>query len=302
MIHTIKKKLQLLFKRLSYGLFKLLYGEIKDFKPAGNDESSKILKSNLDNNFTYKVYKVQKARLYTDTINDTAIIQEDKIVEGPSFQIRNVKFDKINTNIVFNKGTPRLKKKIKGRVFALLTGGAGNYNYFHWLFDVLPRLKILSNVTNINEIDYFLLPDLKKKFQKETLDIFGILSKKRLSSSIYRHIECDEIISTDHPWVIKNDATNEIQNLPIWIIKWLKKTFTSNFDLKDNKFPDKIYIERSDASPNIQLLRKITNEKEVINLAQSKNYKPIVLSNYSFKEQIKFFYNAKEIVGLHGAG
>ena len=302
MIHTIKKKLQLLFKRLSYGLFKLLYGEIKDFKPAGNDESSEILKSNLDNNFTYKVYKVQKARLYTDTINDTAIIQENKIVEGPSFQIRNVKFDKINTNIVFNKGTPRLKKKIKGRVFAMLTGGAGNYNYFHWLFDVLPRLKILSNVTNINEIDYFLLPDLKKKFQKETLDIFGILSKKRLSSSIYRHIECDEIISTDHPWVIKNDATNEIQNLPIWIIKWLKKTFTSNFDLKDNKFPDKIYIERSDASPNIQILRKITNEKEVINLAKSKNYKPIVLSNYSFKEQIKFFYNAKEIVGLHGAG
>ena len=101
MIHTIKKKLQLLFKRLSYGLFKLLYGEIKDFKPAGNDESSEVLKSNLDNNFIYKVYKVQKARLYTDTINDTAIIQENKIVEGPSFQIRNVKFDKINTNIVF---------------------------------------------------------------------------------------------------------------------------------------------------------------------------------------------------------
>ena len=40
----------------------------------------------------------------------------------------------------------------------------------------------------------------------------------------------------------------------------------------------------------------------MINLVQSKNYKRIVLSNYSFKEQIKFFYNAKEIVGLHGAG
>ena len=47
MIHIIKKKLQLLFKRLSYSLFKLLYGEIKDFKPAGKDDSSEVLKSIL---------------------------------------------------------------------------------------------------------------------------------------------------------------------------------------------------------------------------------------------------------------
>ena len=47
MIHTIKKKLQLLFKRLSYGLFKLLYGEIKDFKSAGKDDNSQVLKRNM---------------------------------------------------------------------------------------------------------------------------------------------------------------------------------------------------------------------------------------------------------------
>ena len=302
MIHIIKKKLQLLFKRLSYSLFKLLYGEIKDFKPAGKDDSSEVLKSILNNNFTYKVYKIQKARLYTDTINDTAVIQGNKIVEGPSFQIRNVKFDKINTNIVFSKGTPRLKKKISGRVFAMLTGGAGNYNYFHWLFDVLPRFKILSNVVNINEIDYFLLPDTKKKFQRETLDIFGISPHMSLSSLVNRHIECDEILTTDHPWVIQNEATSEIQNLPSWIISWLKKTFTSNFDLKDINYPKKIYILRSDALPNIQALRRITNEESVIDQVKKNNYKPIVLSDYSFKEQMKFFYNADEIIGLHGAG
>ena len=51
---------------------------------------------------------------------------------------------KIEDNIVLKKGTPRFKKKIKGKVFSLLTGGGGNENYFHWLFDVLPRLKILQ--------------------------------------------------------------------------------------------------------------------------------------------------------------
>ena len=50
------------------------------------------------------------------------------------------------------------------------------------MFDVLPRIKILSNVININKIDNFLLPNLDKKFQKESLDILKIPKEKRLSS------------------------------------------------------------------------------------------------------------------------
>ena len=54
----------------------------------------------------------------------------------------------MSENIVFQKGTPKLKKKLKGSVFSLLTGGGGNENYWHWLFDVLPRFKILENQYN----------------------------------------------------------------------------------------------------------------------------------------------------------
>ena len=46
-----------------------------------------------------------------------------------------------------------LKKKVDGNVLSLLTGGGGNENYWHWLFDVLPRIKIVSEVYNISEID-----------------------------------------------------------------------------------------------------------------------------------------------------
>ena len=111
MIYTIKKKLQLLFKRFTYGLFKLLYGEIKEYEQVGSNSNSEIQISKIDTNHSYKIYTVFKARLYTDTIHDTAIIKNNKIISGPSFQIRNVKFEEINKNIVFSKGTPRLKKK-----------------------------------------------------------------------------------------------------------------------------------------------------------------------------------------------
>ena len=46
------------------------------------------------------------------------------------------KFEEVDKNIVFSKGTPRFKKRIKGNLFSLLTGGAGNHNYWHWMFDV----------------------------------------------------------------------------------------------------------------------------------------------------------------------
>ena len=56
---------------------------------------------------------MKNGRLYTDRINDTAIIYK-KIIDGPSFQFRDLKSKVINgpvkSNIVFKKGTPRLKK------------------------------------------------------------------------------------------------------------------------------------------------------------------------------------------------
>ena len=93
------------------------------------------------------------------------------------------------------------------------------------MFDVLPRLKILENKINFNNIDYFLFPDLKEKFQKETLDILKIPEKKRLSSRTFRHIETDMGIAVDHPYVIKNNPSIEIQNLPNWILNYLRNNF-----------------------------------------------------------------------------
>ena len=75
MIYTIKKKLQLLFKRFTYGLFKLFYGEIKEYELAGSNSETSVIISKIDNDYSYKIYTVTQARLYTDTINDTAIIR-----------------------------------------------------------------------------------------------------------------------------------------------------------------------------------------------------------------------------------
>ena len=300
MINTIKKKLQLIFKEISYGIFKLFYGKIH--KIETNSKELKIVYSKFEPNINYKVFIANNSRIYTDTINDTAIINNNKILEGPSFQIRNTKFSEIKENIILSKGTPRIKRNLNGIVFSLLTGGSGNFNYWHWIFDVLPRIKILENSYDIKKIDYYLFPNLGKSYQKETLDLLQVPLKKRLSSIEYRHIAADKIISTSHPYVIRNDPSNEIQNIPKWITTWLRNSFLKENNYRDESFSKKIYIDRSDAKSNHREFRKIINEKDIIEILQSEGYRIIRLADLHFIDQIKTFFNADKIIGLHGAG
>ena len=165
MIHTTKKQLQLLFKKFTYKLFKLFYNEVNEFEKVENNSNSKIILSKINSEYNYKVFKIDNVRMYTDTINHFAVIQNNKVLKGPSYQIKDTKFENIQNNIVFSKGTPRLKKKLKGKVFSLLTGGAGNFNYWHWLFDVLPRINIAQNILNIKNLIIFCLQILKKNFK-----------------------------------------------------------------------------------------------------------------------------------------
>ena len=117
---------------------------------------------------------------------------------------------------------------MKGTVLSLLTGGGGNENYFHWMYDVLPRFALCEKTSDLNKVDFFLLPDTIKKFQQESLDILNISKEKLISSKFFRHISCSELLVTDHPYVITNDASNDIQNIPLWISEWLKKKYISN--------------------------------------------------------------------------
>ena len=298
-----KKFAQNIFKSFFQSIYKFIYGNIEgiiEAKTNSNPEKNLITK---DHDAKYNIYKIKNGRLYTDRINDTAIILRKNIVNGPSFQFRIIKSQIVNVsvkeNIVFKKGTPRIKKKIKGKVLSLLTGGGGNDNYWHWLFDVLPRLGICENKIDFNHIDFFLLPDNRRKFQSETLKHLGIPMKKQISSVNFRHIVCDELYVTNHPVVMSENATEDIQNIPKWISEWLRKSFLKEISKKTF---NKIYIDRGDSISNVSHLRSIINESEIKSYLSTKGFKILRLGDHTFNEQVSIFNNADIIVGLHGAG
>ena len=303
----IKKFLQKIFKTFSYGFFLKIYGKIE--KPIQNIDdhriTTKVVSPNDD--LKYKVYKIIDGRLYTDRVHDTAVILDDKIIEGPSFQLRythdsKVYNSKAKDNIVLKKGTPRRLKKLKGTVLSLLTGGGGNNNYWHWLYDVLPRLKLCEKVKKIEDINHFIFPSLEKKFQKETLDKLNIDESKILSSKKFRHFKSNEIIFTDHPYVHTDNSHRDAQNIPEWIIGWLKEKFLTDLESVKTKTPKKFFIDRTDPKSNAHRVRSIVNENEVKDFLIKKDFTYVRLHDLTFLEQVKHFNNAECIIGLHGGG
>ena len=117
----------------------------------------------------------------------------------------------------------------------LSQGGSGIDNYFHWLFDILPKIKICSEIYNIKKIDYFYLTKLKK-FQKEILNLLGIKKIRILDSNLYRHVQAKKIIAVTHPWYEKGFILEEVNKMPKWIVLWLRKIFLSKaLKFKSNK-------------------------------------------------------------------
>lgn len=300
MIKTIKKIGQVLFQSLGHQLFFFLYGKIKGISDPNKEKKLSIRISNLDSH-NYKVYQVDGGRLYTDTINDTAVIVDNKIINGPSFQYRPVKNANIEDNIVFKKGTPRIKKNINGSVLSLLTGGAGNSNYWHWMFDVLPRIELANKILDYQKIDNFLVPSVEKKFQFESLDLLDIDREKILPSNKFRHIEATSLLAVDHPYVLNNNPSTEIQQIPKWIIQWLRRKFLAKNTFSKSSTYKKIYIERNNLNDNRFTRRKIINENEVKSVLLKNGFRSIKPEGLSFSEQINVFSNAEFIIGLHGA-
>jgi len=296
----IKKIFQSIFKNIAIIIFKLIYGKVKE----NNDYKSNLKYFKEEINFegcksTYNLFKINNARLYTDRIQDTAIIKDNIIVEEASFQLRNNFNSTVNKNIVIKKGTPRFLKKLNGSVLSLLTGGGGNDNFFHWFFDVLPRLGIYEKNLNSKNINYLLCPNLNS-WQIKSLQLLGFTKEQLLSSVKYRHIFSNTIYTTSHPWNFNSDIANDIENIPEWISVWLKKKFLNK---KSEKiFPKKIYIDRSDSISNLKKFRSIINEKEIIEYLKKKNFELIQLSKLNLEDEIKIFNDAEIVVGLQGAG
>ena len=295
----IKKKIQLFYKFIIQKVFKTLYGEIKiDTNVNKLFEKFHIEQISNDRHSEkkYYYYVVKNCRIYTDLNENVATIKDNIIIPDLSFQQINSKLESAKYNSVMSKGTPYIKKKLNGTVLSLLQGSSGE-NYFHFMFDIIPRILIFKSKNNLSEIDYFLL-NKKIDWQIDILKLIGINPKKIIQAKYYRHLTAKKIICVSHPWYYEGYMQNETKNLPIWIVKELRKNFLiKENDLDYNNL--KLFIDRSDSKYSHC---KIINNDDVIKFLKKEKFEIIKPENFSLNEQIKKFNSAKTIIGAHGAG
>jgi capsular polysaccharide biosynthesis protein len=294
----LKKKLKSYFKVFFQKLFILIYGKIKadDINYLNDDELIPInnIKSDTYPDHEYFLYKIKNGRIHTDMNENVSIINKNNLISDSSFQQIEGVIKSKNYNSVLIKGTPRLKKKFKGKIFNLTLGGSGN-NYFHFIFDLLPKIYLLKKKIPLESINYFYVPEIKD-WQKKIYSLFCIEKAKLIDSKKFRHVEGDWVIAVSHPWYFKGYIQDETINIPEWIIKYNRDYFLPLIKKFNNN--KKIFLDRSSSE---YTHCQIKNNNEIIDLLTKKGFTSYKVEELNIEEQIFLFNEASIIVGAHGA-
>ncbi len=284
------------FKKIIRKISKLIHGNIKvDSVLSYSERSSEI------NNFIndqkpdnkYFFYSSNDCRIYTDLNENVAVIKNGIILAGHSYQQVNGKLEKLEKNSIIDEGTPYLIKKIDGKILNLLQGSSAE-NYFHFMFDILPKIFLAKSIINLDNVDYFLV-NKQIDWQIKIFESIGIDRRRLLDAQNNRHIKVKNIYSLTHPWYLEGYIQEQVVYLPAWIIFELRKYFLKKIS-PDKKL--KIFIDRSNSKYNHC---KIMNNAELTNFLKNQGFLIIKPEELSLNDQVDIFSNSKIIIGGHGA-
>jgi hypothetical protein len=153
-------------------------------------------------------------------------------------------------------------------------------NYFHWIFNSLPRLAVLeaSGVA----YDSLIVPERLTRFQRETLDLLGIPDSK-LTPFTGEHLQPDNLV-----WVAPLAPINEPSS---YLLEWVREALGPAQSEPERLF----YVSRAGGT------RKANNEREVFDALKPLGFEFLLPEKLSFEEQLRTFASAKLLVGPHGS-
>ena len=168
----------------------------------------------------------------------------------------------------------------------LLLASTGGETYFHWMTDVLPRIKlILMAGYQLAQFDHILVTGINKPFQKETFAAAGIpLNKCRILGPTTKGYYCENLISPSLP------STPGI--VPRSTVDYLKELFPA----ERSSTKRKIFVGRADAKHRI-----LQHESEIRRQLALLGFEAYESEGASVVEQARLFHSAETIVAAHGA-
>jgi len=154
----IKKKIKLYYKNFVSKTFERIHGKVllkKNTLDLLNIFQVNDFFFKSYENKKYNIYKVKNGRIFTDNNQNVAVIKNNILIPKLSFQQVNGKLENAKYNSVIKKGTPSLLKRFSGTVLNLAQGASGN-NYFHFFFDIIPKIYLIKKKIK-NNINFYYL-------------------------------------------------------------------------------------------------------------------------------------------------
>jgi len=181
---------------------------------------------------------------------------------------------------------PRLPKiqEIDGTALSLVSRGAGS-NYYHFLFDALPRLGVFEEAMPGRHLDAVIVPHASG-YQKQLLSLVGCPGPM-LQPAPATSYRAQTLVVPSTP--------NQHLPAPQASVTWLRER------LRGGGAPDgprRIYITRG----NKPQTRRYLHEAALLDELSKRGFVVVDPGTYSVQEQIGIFSGAEIIVSPHGAG
>jgi Glycosyltransferase 61 len=155
--------------------------------------------------------------------------------------------------------------------------------YYHWMFEVLPRLHLL--LESRWQSDMYVMHGVRAPFQYETLEAVGITDSALVKIDRPRRLTADAIL-----------VTPVLESLvPLWACRFLRKMFLEPPEFHGTS---RIYVSREAALRG----RRVENEEEVLAALRPYGFAKVVLERLSVQEQARVFAEAGCVVAPHGGG
>lgn len=226
--------------------------------------------------------KIQNARVFGDAgdvITDDNILLADLSFRYPSrlFQERG------EHPLLSSNPLPRARPLCG--TFALLTSLYAGGNYFHWMFNSLPRIALLDRAgVPRNSLDGLLMNRLELPAVAETLRALDI------SRSFIVEMDRNAALELESLWVVPSLITSGHRRRSI--CDWLRTQFL----LSSAQPHRRLYLSRADAS-----VRRMANEDELLHILEPLGFEKIVIGDRSVFEQSALFAQAESVIAPHTA-
>ena len=227
------------------------------------------------------VAELRDARLYGRAV--AVIAADGRVVTDVTVHLKGKLEDH---NVMGRLRLPALER-LPGTT-AVLSAPGGN-TYFHWLFDVLPRLELLRLAGHdLAAVDRFAVNSTRHGFQRETLARLGVGEGRLLESDRARHVECERMLLPSFP------GTSDY--MPRWVCDYLVRAFLDPPTADAAPTPAHLYVSRQNGKK-----RRIHAAAEVEALLERLGFATIHPERHTVGEQARLFHGARVVVGLHGS-